>query len=383
MIPENIIQTPAGRLILVGGAHGVSDMFAGKRKPSPSSIIAFHDNIESRADLCKRRGVGYRHYVMPDPLVLANQEMDHGNIWTSYFERYFQNVNNNVVYPASLLAGKPERQRLTDTHYSPTGSAHIAADIAARMIGCDASSILDAALATGEDATLSGDLAVQCDPVPKETVVALAQIDQLRHATNGLAAGNFGIIDLAISPLAASDRTLLIFGDSFFRSMVPELSRYWRKIVFVRTPYVHVRMIDAVAPHDILTGGAERYLSQVTLDADAPDFLAMPLIAERGTQPTKNFAALFGELIDVKRLNGNAAPMASPRQSWPSADCGPEIEEQLAFALWLQRDAGASSLKGEDRAIAWLKVRAEWRVASAELLSHMHRRGLRVSMAAH
>ncbi|ODT60532.1 MULTISPECIES: hypothetical protein [Paracoccus] len=111
-----------------------------------------------------------------------------------------------------------------------------------------------------------------------------------------------GARPLVVSPNADNDRTLLIFGDSFFRMLLPDLSRYWRRIVFCRTQFFHAEMVAAVAPDDILVGLAERYFASTRPDAERPHFLAYPLMLGRAMAPDPDFPALWDQLIDRRRL---------------------------------------------------------------------------------
>jgi hypothetical protein len=380
MLPNNIFQDATGRLFLIGGAHSVLEMFQGQSLPNKQTIVTFHDNIHNRSVLCEAQSINYHHYVMPDPLVIAAEDMEHPYACSSYYRRYFNDPVTELssVYPLDLLAGYQDRQLRTDTHYSPLGNAHIAADIANRMGVSQVSPILQAACDSAISTTYSGDLAAQCDPVPTETVRKPLPISGLRYATNGLDGGNNGIIDLIVSPNAKTERLLLIFGDSFFRGMLGELSRYWGRIVFFRTPFIHQGIVRAVAPDDILTGMAERYLSHVTPDKEAPDVLAMPLLAGRGTKPTKGFGELFSQLIDAKYLNGVNLETEQKLLVWPSTIVGDQVEEQTAFALWLHFEGRELGLSGEALQNAWGDVRGKWRTDSGDLLELMRRRGIHV-----
>ena len=377
VLPAKIRRTPKGRLVLVGGAHSVSDMFGGQSLPDDASVRAFHENINTRAGLCRARGVGYRHYVMPDPLVFASSEMDPADLWTSYFEQHFNIGNEDVFYPFNILEGYPERQLLTDTHYSPLGNLHIAASIAEGMLGIDTKSTLDVISASAVSAPYSGDLAVQCDPVPTEQIMTIKPPEQIRMGHNGLAGGTDGIITLVEAPNATTDRTLLIFGDSFFRGMIMELARYWGRIAFFRTRHWHQRIVEAVQPDDILTGMAERYLGRITPDTEAPDVLAMPLMAGRETSPSKEFGSLFTQMIDACVLNDGAPRQPHPVSARPFRKPGQD-EEQFAFVLWLNLEGRASGLAGEELSAAWVQARAAWRSQAKKILAQMQRRGLQI-----
>ena len=87
---------------------------------------------------------------------------------------------------------------------------------------------------------------------------------------------NDGMIDLLFNPKAAIDRTLLLFGDSFFRMMRKQFSAVFSKVVHLRSRFFHREMVTLISPEYILTGNAERYLSDVQPAQEAPAFSLYP-----------------------------------------------------------------------------------------------------------
>ena len=107
---------------------------------------------------------------------------------------------------------------------------------------------------------------------------------------------------LVDSPQSTTDQTLLIFGDSFFRLLVPHLAVHYRRVVLCRSPFFHAELVDAVAPSAILCGMAERYLSECLPDGQRPHFLAIGLLRGKRAAPDAVFAELFGRFIDQRGL---------------------------------------------------------------------------------
>lgn len=308
-IPANIWQTPSGRLVLIGGGHNVMQMFRGETPVAEASITAFVSNCTARDAWCRKHGIGYRHWVFPDASLFARDEFPDPEGYRSVFQTHFQDKSNPAVvrYPLDDLAAFPERQMRTDTHYSHIGNTCLAARIAADLLGIDDFSYVPSQIAAGRQEEYIGDLGVQCTPSIGEVTTRLPLSKGLALVSNGLRAGNNGIIELLTSPNALTSRKLLLMGDSFYRSLAPFLARYYASIVFVRTPFFHEDLALAAAPDDILTGNAERYLRAVTLDATAPHFLAFPLIAGVPQNPDPGFAAQFTALIDQRILGQRAS----------------------------------------------------------------------------
>ena len=304
IIPPDIRRMPDGRLVLVGGNHNVQTMFAADGAGAdPAAVAVFLANHAARGGWCAERGIGYGQWVFPDPIVFA-EGFPPGSV-ASVLERALPEAVRpaGIHYPLPLIAGHPDRQCMTDTHYSPIGGMHVAADVARILLGVDPTPTVDRLTAElSEPASHVGDLGVQCTPPIAEMRARQPHLPGIRSATNGVQAGNMGIIQLVDSPNALTERTLLIFGDSFFRSLLPELARYRRSIVFCRTPFFHEEMVAAIAPHDIVTGLAERYFATTRPDAERPHFLAYPLMLGRATNPDAAFPALWTRLVDGARL---------------------------------------------------------------------------------
>lgn len=308
-IPADIWKTPSGRLVLIGGGHNVMQMFRGTTPITEASIKAFASNCTARDAWCRKHCIGYRHWVFPDASLFVRDEFPDPEGYRSVFQTHFQDRSNLEVvrYPLDDLADFPERQMRTDTHYSQIGNTHLAALIAADLLGIDDFPYVQSQIALGRQEDCIGDLGIQCTPSVGELTIKLPLSKGLALVSNGLRAGNNGIIDLLTSPNAMTSRKLLLMGDSFYRSLAPFLARYYASIVFVRTPFFHEDLALAAAPDDILTGNAERYLRAVTQDAMAPHFLAFPLIAGVSQNPDPGFAAQFAVLID-QRILGQRAP---------------------------------------------------------------------------
>lgn len=302
-IPENIRQGEDGRLLLVGGRHNVLRLFTGETRPAAGTVETFLSNHRQRREICAGRGISFSQWVFPDPITFPGS-LGAGQ-GQSVLRAALRDASwpDDLHYPWDLIAPYPERQLKTDTHYSPLGAACLARAAANAAFGHDdpdhfARIVAQASLKSG----YRGDLAVQCDPPPEESRLVLPGVPALQSASSGLQAGNNGIIHLIRSEQAVSERRLLIFGDSFFRSMLGELARYWRTIIFLRTPFFHSEMLNAVAPDDIFGGMAERYFPSVQPDAERPHFLAWPLMQGRGTNPDPGFAELWSDLIDSRAL---------------------------------------------------------------------------------
>jgi hypothetical protein len=87
---------------------------------------------------------------------------------------------------------------------------------------------------------------------------------------------NDGMVDIILSPEGLHDRTLLLFGDSFFRMMLKHLSAVFTRVICLHTRFLHPEMITLIQPDLIFTGNAERFLSNVLPDEEAQAFALYP-----------------------------------------------------------------------------------------------------------
>ena len=350
-IPDDIRLTPEGRLILVGGQHAVGARFADPDGIDAATVDRFHANHAARRDWCARRGIAFGQWVFPDPIVYAPGDLPGigpgiGPV-RSLFEARFAPATAmpDLHYPIDLIAPHPDRQMRTDTHYSGLGRLHLAAAVAERTAGFETAGNLRHRGAKAVARTVTGDLGARCDPPRSERSVLVPPPRGLRCTANGLGAGNLGIIQLVTNPHAKRRRKLLIFGDSFLRSMLLDLACFWSEIVFLRTPHFHYEMVDAVAPDAIVMGMAERYLHDVAPDADRPHMLAYPLVKGRTVKPRPDFAELWGRLVDQAALARTAAEAAPPPEA---------LAADVAGAL---RDAGAVDAAAARRLVDELRAR--------------------------
>lgn len=333
------------------------------------------------------RGIRFAQWVFPDTLVLARGELANPTDFASILRTHFAPPGaEDIHYPDSLLSDFPDRLTMTDTHYSPIGCLHLADAVAESMLGCSDPAYIARRLADAlPTKRYVGDLGVQCDPPISEDWIDLAAVTGTAATGNGVQAGNNGIILLLERPSAITDETLLIFGDSFFRSLLPDLSHYWARIVFVRTPFFHFEIVRAVAPETILMGMAERYLPTTQGDAERPHVLAHPLMRGRSQSPDPGFAEMWTRLVDPFALAQVAdvplGPLPKPTPSTrPREIFDPgRMEEQVAFSLWLQED-GARDLDQIARSAEWARVLPKYLKRARHLILIMGRQGVRLAL---
>lgn len=311
MSPQtDVLEGLDGYLFLSGGRHHTLSLFTGEKRISRASVAAFHANNAAREAYCSARGIAYSACIFPDKIPALRQMLpEAGQISSLYLREYADKAPSDTVgeacYPISVLDGNTDHFTRTDTHYSIPGDIAVARYLLERDRPQTVSG-LDQAIApfltTRQE--FSGDLGRKLSPQRTETTIALdvARLPPVEIAGNGVETGNDGLLILHKAPGALTSETLLIFGDSFFRHLLPMLTLIFGKVVFCRTRFFHSEIVDAIAPDVIWTGQAERYLSRCAPDAERPHFLSYPLVRGKTLTPDPGLAVLWDEMIDQRKL---------------------------------------------------------------------------------
>lgn len=306
-LEDGIIEGRDGYLFLTGGAHAVADFLSGRRQPAPASIVAFVANLRARRAFCKARDLPFATWIFPEKLYcLRDLVPELGTIQSLYLTAYRPAMDDAtaaiVSYPIEALDGRPRCFLMTDTHYSPLGDMIMAGQVLERLAPGAGQALRRAArMAATDRRKVAGDLGSKLTPPRRETVKELEPLRPHRIGSNGIV-GNQGAMFLVDSPESTTDQTLLIFGDSFFRLLLPHLAVHYRRIVLCRSSYFHAEIVEAVAPAAILCGMAERYLSECASDDGRPHFLSIGLLRQKRSTPDTVFAELFERYFDQRGL---------------------------------------------------------------------------------
>lgn len=299
-----------GYLFLSGGHHGVFSYFTGDHDPTPGSPEVFLANMEGRAKYYDHTDRVFRMVVFPEKCVALQSKVMIDADFTSLYERCYADLikgstfADRMRYPLLQLNEKTAAFSLTDTHYAALGNLAVTRSIVADLFPGSA----EAGFATIEGrickkTQVCGDLGRKFDPPYIEDTLGMnGRPVPVTMASNGVKGGNDGICVLVSSPEALSDKTLLIYGDSFFRQILPMLAVFYRRIIFCRTRFFHYEMIEGFKPDHVFCGLAERYLSGCLPDSARPNFLSYPFLLGRPTAPDPDFPALWKDFVEREAL---------------------------------------------------------------------------------
>jgi hypothetical protein len=305
-VENDVLIGHNGDLFLAMGAHSVLDYALGKAEVADQSFRVFSDNIGRRAEWSERRGARYLHVIFPDKHAIATDTFPYPaviRLGDRYIERC-SDVANHVLYLGDLPNTAARRCFMrTDTHLSDRGCVDSVSRIVARLLGEDLESAMDdVRMSATQRRQVCGDLGSKLQPpmASEEDFIPLTW--GARMISNGLS-GNNGLVDLWLSPGAATTKRLLIFGDSFGRGAAKLLSRIFREILFARTPFFHVDMVDLMRPDCVLSEGVERYLIRVLPDFQRPAFQMYPYLGPGADsyKPSREFAETYSAFLSYPR----------------------------------------------------------------------------------
>lgn len=302
---NDVLLTNSGTAYLIGGNHSVLNYITEQIKPEQASYDNFISNISKRAyiaHLCKSK---YLHVIFPDKQSVLESDFPIKNtvrLGDKYIERIEKSpLNNFVLYPADIL--KQENCNAPylklDTHMSDHGSLLVIRHILSRIDETANEATSEISKLIYKKKNSHGDLGGKFEPkLTQESTHLVPNWDYHYFSSNG--SFNNGQIDIYFNKDAKVQKKVLIFGDSFFRMMLLQLSNVFSEIVFLRTPFFHCEMIELIKPDIILTGNAERYLSHVNSDDDAPAFQIYSYTHNTATKPSQDFIDAFRAITSPK-----------------------------------------------------------------------------------
>jgi hypothetical protein len=329
---DDVLVGHDGWLFLARGKHDVLDFVTGQRQVPTESFTTFNRMIAARAARVAALGAGYRHLIFPDKqsvLAEAFPLPDPIRLGELYLARC-RAAAAHVLYPLAALRQAPEPgYQRTDSHASDAGYRLVATAVAAALTGGDAADY-HRLLAEGpmQEKLVSGDLGRRFDPPLAAAERVLRTGWPLARLSNGVTGANNGIVDLYFSRHAVHPARLLLFGDSFGRSLARLLSRFFQEVAFLRTPFLHAEILAQMRPDFVLTQNIERYLSRVHADAEAPSFLLYPHLGRHAAPhaPSRAFAEAFSALLSAGRPPYQAFRLKLEAKRWKLGEAEAEAE---------------------------------------------------------
>lgn len=331
-IVNGVLIAPDGELFLAGGGHNVLKFAAGEIRAQPESIENLSHNLTFRRNMAKRHGFGFAHMIAPEKYRVMPDSFPRSNS-KSLAEAYARGGCEGMIDPVAEMRAENRGRTYyrTDTHWAPHGKI-VAARLIAQAVGVgpvdEAEAAALAALHPAPD-LFCGDLGRKLDPAQSENTFVLRPSHGVRMFENGLPHDyarpvNDGRLVLMESEAPTARGTLLIFGDSYLHQSMSALSFFFKRVIFCRTRWFHEEMVLMARPDYVVTQQAERYLSSVSSDFEAPPFLLLAQMLGRTPSPSQDEALAIGQALsggrklDMRTFSRAAPAQQSPPAVWPA-----------------------------------------------------------------
>lgn len=281
-IENGVLRTTDNIAFLVEGNHSVIKYVTGEIAPSAESFQAFNENIKTRKQLLDEHNIQYAHVIFPDKQSVLTREFPIspvvrlGDVYVNQMER---GVKGSVIYPADYLHKRDNVFLPLDTHMTDQGSVEVLRLILNHFNLKAYPEILHLEKSINQPIKSTGDLGGKLTPKQYQDSLRLNP-DWKFFQTKSSTGFNDGLVDILFNPTAKFDKTLLLFGDSFFRMMLAHFNLMFTKVICLRTRFLHPEMLISIEPDFVLTGNAERYLSNVTCDEQATPFFYYPYLRQ-------------------------------------------------------------------------------------------------------
>lgn len=294
-IRNNVLCGHEDYLFLFDGGQNQFDYLVGDRIPTTEAVANFFDNLEQRQRYCESRGIAYLHILFPSKPVVATDKLPspwRERVRSLFLSRYVATRSEAwpscLCYPRDLLreldTERPVFHAL-DTHLTDYGSLAVAR-LALQKLGLDYD---PAGYFTESASELSGDLARMLgSPVTVAGIRIYPDLPAFLFDNRRALPSNTHNMAVMHNPHAASERRLLIFGDSFIKEALHYLAPCFRDIVYVRSTTFQADLVENIGPDVVISSNAERYLSNVVSDRDSHSLL-MALYGVGSYTPSTEF----------------------------------------------------------------------------------------------
>lgn len=279
VVVNDVLVTDNDFLFLYQGKQRQIDYLTGLLKPNNHSINSFRENILERRAYCINKNIDYLHIVYPaKPIVKSNllPKNISSKVSSIFLNHYSTNIDY-VLYPLDELrvfndleSLDKEVFRVKDTHMTDFGYSCIA-KVILKKLGMDFH-LLDSFFEV-EEKFCSSDLQVMMGDRTKTTELIYSPYNNntcnhIYYDNRGLLSGNTGNIVLSVNKRSLTDKSLLVFGDSFFKDSLKMFIPFFKNILFIRSSFFLKDIVELFNPDIVITSNAERYLSDVLLDGD-------------------------------------------------------------------------------------------------------------------
>ena len=305
-VSNNVLIGHNGQLFLFEGHYNQFAFLTGAASVQPESQANFLSNLRQRRGWAERLGIPYLHVVVPcKPLVLRHQlpQPYKRSIRSLFLNAYApllrqrDPIQEQVLYPLDALIAAECRGSsywADDTHINAAGQLALYKAIGQHL--SDLSSNFPQFRLSQQPRL--GDLGAMLGRDTPTTGLCFPWIGEAwPYANSDALPGNTGDLVMLHNPLSRTTRRLVLFGDSFIKTLLHLFAQDFRDVLYVRGPYFQPDLVELYKPDVLITSETERYLAGVDSDANGCSMLLRSVIPRPDYQPSDAFTeALAAQL---------------------------------------------------------------------------------------
>ena len=306
-VKSDVLFGKENYLFLFQGAQRQFDYLLGKERVTELSTLNFKSNIESRSKYCLNKNIDYLHIVFPSkPLVkkkyLPNTFLYVESLYNKYYEeKISKQFLDFIYYPLEDLKNIEKKYSTflkTDTHNTNKGHKYLTYKILKKM---GMSIVKKSSNSYFKKEIFNGDLLLMLkEKYDIQEDIYYYYPEQYKIIGNRhFLPGNSNEVQIIYNYSSYTNKRCLIFGDSFFKDLLPFLIPYFSNILYLKTSFFQRDIIELYSPNTIFTGNAERYLSNVSSDRESNNFL-LNLYADIKYTPNKEYLKFFTGTLSYK-----------------------------------------------------------------------------------
>jgi len=306
---NNVLIGNNNQLFLHEGNYNQFSFLSGQEIVSNESKENFLANLNQRKTFAQQRKIDFLHVIFPcKPLVLRhNCPKPYRNTIRSLFLHSYSTLfqgrdyeSEHIIYPLGALIHEQTYQDCywsNDTHINAAGQLCIYQEIGKHIQGLSN----NFPYFRVQEQLRQGDLGLMLgkhEPIPSLCFPWLGETLQFSNTRE--LTGNTGDVVFAYNPLSSNNRRLVLFGDSFIKTILHLFAQDFRTVLYIRGPYFQADMIEMFKPDVLITSETERYLAGVDSDNNGSSMLFSSIQSTDNYQPTEDFKNAFSAQLSRK-----------------------------------------------------------------------------------
>lgn len=301
-VSNNVLIGQNAQLFLFEGSYNQFSFLSGQERVTTNSKNNFIKNLRTRRAFADRLKIPFLHMVVPcKPLVMRHHcpEPYRRTIRSLFLHSYLplfresNPIHEKCIYPLGALIASQAYQDCywsNDTHINAIGQLTLYREIGKYInnltYSFEASRIIQK--------SKEGDLGVMLGKYQHMPGLRFTKSNiTLEYSNTKELPGNSGEVIISFNPLSQSERRLVLFGDSFIKTMLHLFAHDFRTIIHIRGPYFQPDIIKMFRPDALITSETERYLAGVVPDSDGRSLLLNTVISQINYKPNAEFIDAF------------------------------------------------------------------------------------------